>query len=45
MEDVVTGGERGPFDAALAAITITPDWLAHVEFTYPAHRSGVPDPD
>jgi polar amino acid transport system substrate-binding protein len=41
MEDVITGVERGQFDAAIGAITITPDRLAHVEFTYPAHRSGV----
>jgi len=41
MEDVITGVERGQFDAAIGAITITPDRLTHVEFTYPAHRSGV----
>jgi polar amino acid transport system substrate-binding protein len=41
MGDVITGVERGQFDAAIGAITITPDRLAHVEFTYPAHRSGV----
>ena len=41
MEDVITGVERSQFDAAIGAITITPDRLAHVEFTYPAHRSGV----
>jgi ABC-type amino acid transport substrate-binding protein len=41
MEDVITGVERGQFDAAIGAITITPNRLAHVEFTYPAHRSGV----
>ncbi|MBV8334907.1 MAG: transporter substrate-binding domain-containing protein, partial [Alphaproteobacteria bacterium] len=41
MEDVITGVERGEFDAAIGAITITPDRLARVEFTYPAHRSGV----
>ena len=41
MEDVITGVEHGQFDAAIGAITITPDRLAHVEFTYPAHRSGV----
>src|SRR5215472_14424686 len=41
MADVITGVERGQFDAAIGAITITPDRLAHVEFTYPAHRSGV----
>src|SRR5215471_8950914 len=41
MEDVITGVERGQFDAAIGAITITPDRLVRVEFTYPAHRSGV----
>ncbi len=41
MEAVITGVERGAFDAAIGAITITPDRLARVEFTYPAHRSGV----
>jgi ABC-type amino acid transport substrate-binding protein len=41
MGDVIAGVERGQFDAAIGAITITPDRLAHVEFTYPAHRSGV----
>ena len=41
MQDVITGIERGQFDAAIGAITITPDRLARVEFTYPAHRSGV----
>jgi polar amino acid transport system substrate-binding protein len=41
MEDVISGVEHGQFDAAIGAITITPDRLSHVEFTYPAHRSGV----
>jgi ABC-type amino acid transport substrate-binding protein len=41
MGDLIAGVERGQFDAAIGAITITPDRLAHVEFTYPAHRSGV----
>jgi polar amino acid transport system substrate-binding protein len=41
MKDVITGVERGQFDAAIGAITITLDRLARVEFTYPAHRSGV----
>src|SRR6516162_6239856 len=41
MQDVLTGVERGQFDAAIGAITITPDRLARVEFTYPAHRSGL----
>ncbi len=41
MEDVISGVERGQFDAAIGAITITPARLARVDFTYPAHRSGV----
>src|SRR6516165_2777734 len=41
MGDLISGVERGQFDAAIGAITITPDRLTHVEFTYPAHRSGV----
>jgi ABC-type amino acid transport substrate-binding protein len=41
MEDVIAGVEHGDFDAAIGAITITPERLARVEFTYPAHRSGV----
>jgi polar amino acid transport system substrate-binding protein len=41
MEDVITGVEQGQFDAGIGAITITPARLARVEFTYPAHRSGV----
>jgi polar amino acid transport system substrate-binding protein len=44
MEDLITGVERGQFDAAVGAITITPDRLAHVEFTYPAHRSSPSKP-
>ncbi|HKM70988.1 MAG TPA: transporter substrate-binding domain-containing protein, partial [Stellaceae bacterium] len=34
MEDVITGVERGQFDAAIGAITITPARLARVEFSY-----------
>jgi ABC-type amino acid transport substrate-binding protein len=37
MEDVIGGVERGQFDAAIGAITITPARLTRVEFTYPAH--------
>ncbi|MFZ0210485.1 MAG: ion channel [Roseiarcus sp.] len=32
---------RGPFDAAIGAISITAERLARVDFSYPAHRSGV----
>jgi ABC-type amino acid transport substrate-binding protein len=41
MDEIIAGVERGQFDAAIGAITITPDRLARVQFTYPAHRSGV----
>jgi ABC-type amino acid transport substrate-binding protein len=41
MDDVLTGLENGQFDAAIGAITITPERLARVDFSYPAHRSGV----
>ncbi len=41
MEAVLAGLEHGRFDVAIGAITITPDRLARVDFTYPAHRSGV----
>jgi polar amino acid transport system substrate-binding protein len=41
MDVILTGLERGEFDAAIGAITITPGRLARVDFTYPTHRSGV----
>jgi ABC-type amino acid transport substrate-binding protein len=41
MEAILEGLERGDYDAALGAITITPARLARVDFSYPAHRSGV----
>ena len=41
MEDVIDGVAAGRFDVAIGAITITPERLAHVEFSYPSHRSGV----
>jgi polar amino acid transport system substrate-binding protein len=41
MDDVIAGLEHGQYDAAIGAITITPDRLARVDFSYPAHRSGV----
>jgi polar amino acid transport system substrate-binding protein len=41
MSDVLAGLENGRFDAAIGAITITPERLARVDFSYPAHRSGV----
>ena len=41
MEAILTGLERKDYDAAIGAITITPGRLARVDFSYPAHRSGV----
>ena len=41
METILSGLEQGRFDAALGAITITPDRTERVAFSYPTHRSGV----
>ena len=41
MDAVLAGLEQGRFDAAIGAITITPERAARVDFSYPAHRSGV----
>jgi polar amino acid transport system substrate-binding protein len=41
MEAILEGLERHEYDAAIGAITITPARLARVDFSYPAHRSGV----
>ncbi len=41
MDDVLAGLEDSQFDVAIGAITITPERLARVDFSYPAHRSGV----
>ena len=41
MEDIMSGLQQGRFDAAIGAITITPEREARVDFSYPAHRSGV----
>jgi polar amino acid transport system substrate-binding protein len=41
MEVILAGLEHNSFDAAIGAITITPERLARVDFSYPAHRSGV----
>ena len=41
METILEGLERNEYDAALGAITITPARLKRVDFSYPAHRSGV----
>jgi ABC-type amino acid transport substrate-binding protein len=41
MDSVLGGLEQGRFDAAIGAITITPEREARVDFSYLAHRSGV----
>ena len=41
MEDVLAGVQNGTYDAAIGDVTITVDRLKRVDFTYPAHRSGV----
>jgi polar amino acid transport system substrate-binding protein len=41
MESILSGLEQGRFDAAIGAITITPEREKRVDFSYPAHRSGV----
>lgn len=41
MDAILAGLEQGRFDAAIGAITITPERAARVDFSYPAHRSGV----
>jgi polar amino acid transport system substrate-binding protein len=40
MSDLLRGVERGACDVAIGAITITPERLARVDFSYPTHRSG-----
>lgn len=41
MEAVLGGVRDGRYDVAIGAITITPERSALVDFSYPAHRSGV----
>ena len=41
MESILAGLEQDQFDAAIGAITITPEREKRVDFSYPAHRSGV----
>jgi len=41
MESLLSDLEQGHFDAAIGAITITPEREKRVDFSYPAHRSGV----
>src|ERR1700752_359790 len=41
MSDLLSGLENGAYDVAIGAITITPERLARVDFSYPTHRYGV----
>lgn len=41
MDSVLRGLEEGRFDAAIGAITITPERAERIDFSYPTHRSGV----
>ncbi len=41
MKALIDGVQRSDYDAAIGAITITPERLQRVDFSYPAHRSGV----
>ncbi|MGA8447874.1 MAG: transporter substrate-binding domain-containing protein [Roseiarcus sp.] len=41
MDAILEGLEHNSFDAAIGAITITPERVVRVDFSYPAHRSGV----
>ncbi|QPF88122.1 transporter substrate-binding domain-containing protein [Bradyrhizobium genosp. L] len=41
LDDVLSGLEGHSYDVGIGAITITPERLARVDFSYPTHRSGV----
>jgi len=41
MSDLLSGLENGLYDVSIGAITITPERVARVDFSYPTHRSGV----
>ncbi|MBB4198850.1 hypothetical protein CCR94_09235 [Rhodoblastus sphagnicola] len=41
MDAILSGLRERRFDVAIGAITITPDRAEQVDFSYPAHRSGV----
>ncbi len=41
MESILSGLEQGRFDVAIGAITMTAEREARIDFSYPAHRSGV----
>src|SRR5262249_46454252 len=38
---LLSGLENGTYDVGIGAITVTPERLARVDFSYPTHRSGV----
>lgn len=40
MDDVLSGLEGHAYDVGIGAITITPERLTRVDFSYPTHRSG-----
>jgi ABC-type amino acid transport substrate-binding protein len=41
MKSILSGAKQGRFDAAIGAITITPERAERLDFSYPAQRSGV----
>ena len=41
MDDLLSGLHASVYDVAIGAITITPERLTRVDFSYPTHRSGV----
>jgi polar amino acid transport system substrate-binding protein len=41
MDDLLSGLQANAYDVAIGAITITPERLTRVDFSYPTHRSGV----
>ena len=41
MDDLLSGLQASAYDVAIGAITITPERLTRVDFSYPTHRSGV----
>ena len=41
LDDLLSGLEAHRYDVGIGAITITPERLTRVDFSYPTHRSGV----
>jgi polar amino acid transport system substrate-binding protein len=41
LKDMLTGLEKGEYDAAVAALTITADRESKMDFTHPFHSSGL----